>query len=354
MLNKEYLISDDLEDNFFCRHFVENILGTVKFDQYLREQLPYRAEKFPKKDKPIADYPFTVNDMQIYNRGRLKRAYEHAKSSVTVTGVSLLGIICVSVGIYFGAINPLLLSNASMSIRFWGGILSFSACLINGLYAYDKTDDDLNNIAKDDRYALTKAMKKADQREALFKKDLDWSWINADGNLNDDMRDLIKGFLDDTKIDSDFLKTLCRQKLMTHLFSDWTGWDRNGNLADFNFLYMQDMDDWLTFVQFRNALITRYYAGLIDSACQIFANDHRLRAGKNLITDKDSVKANLYLSMRNDFREDVDKLYSTVVVLATNRLAKIIAKTGDDDLIASMPLDYREKYAPNFNKDEED
>lgn len=102
------------------------------------------------------------------------------------------------------------------------------------------------------------------------------------------------------------------------------------------------------------ALITCYYAGLIDSACQIFANDHRLRTGKKLITDGNDVKADLYLNMRNDFREDVNKLYSTVVVLATNSLAKIIAKTGDDDLIASMPLDYREKYAPNFNKDEED
>ena len=101
-------------------------------------------------------------------------------------------------------------------------------------------------------------------------------------------------------------------------------------------------------------MITCYYAGLIDPACQIFANDRRLRTGKKLITDGNDVKADLYLSMRNDFREDVNELYSTVVALATNRLAKIIAKTGDDDLIASMPLDYREKYAPNFNKDEKD
>lgn len=354
MLNKEDLISDDLKSRFFCKRFVENILGTVKFDEYLKAQLPYRAEKIDEQAnvKPVIEHPFTVDMIQTYKRGRFKRAYNQARSSAINAGVSSLGAICVGAGIYFSLTTPL--PHASIAFSFWGGIIGISICMINGLYAYDKIDDDHHNTIKENLHILKKSMQEANYREALFNKDFDWSWINTDGNLHDDMRDLVKGFLDDTKIDSDFLKTLCRQKLMTHLFSDWTGWAESGDPIDFYFLYRQNIDDWLAFCQFRNALITCYYAGLIDQACQIFANDRRLRTGKNLITDKDSVKADLYLSMRNDFREDVNKLYSTVVVLATNRLAKIIAKTGDDDLISSMPLDYREKYAPNFNKDEED
>lgn len=354
MLNKEDLISDDLKSRFFCKRFVENILGTVKFDEYLKAQLPYRAEKIDEraKIKLAVEHLFTVDGIQTYKRGRLKRAYNQARSSAINAGVSSLGAICGGVGIYFSLTTPL--PYASIAFSFWGGIIGISICMINGLYAYNKIDDDHHNTSKENLHILKKSMQKANYREALFKKDLDWSWINADSNLDNDQHDLVKGFLDDTKIDLDFFKIMCRLKLMTHLFSDWTGWAESGDPIDFYFLYRQNIDDWLAFCQFRNALITCYYAGLNDQACEIFANDRRLRTGKNLITDKDSVRADLYLSMRNDFREDVNKLYSTVVVLATNRLAKIIAETGDDDLISSMPLDYREKYASKFRNNEED